>query len=170
MDSKLFIILISFVFLLGCVSQQEKSTGQQLQTTFVLTENIEDNSSENKTEEPVPTPMTPEITSLVVSTDKDVYSSREIISIHVMVSVVGDIPGVSITINGVKNTRGRDILSKSELLHLTGGNTTANFTLELPYCSSCSGMPRGAYHIYALATKENQTLAQANTTFNFSYS
>lgn len=156
-------VLITILFL-GCV-QQETGGTQQYEATLVL----EDNTTvENQTlaEQPAPEP---EITLLSVSTDKPTYGSRETVTVLVRALVVGDIPGVTMNVNGVHTTRGIDLLQQNELMHLRDGNNTANFTLELPYCSSCSGMPPGVYYIYAGAVRDNQTVAQANCSFNFSY-
>ncbi|MFH1447780.1 MAG: hypothetical protein ABIG39_02865 [Candidatus Micrarchaeota archaeon] len=162
-------IMVLAILVLGCPSLQQE-TGQEAQgqqLVFIINETGENETLANNTYPSPPPPPESRITDFGIRMDKDEYSSQETANISVDITVDGDIPGVLVSVHGVITTRERELLNKDQLLFLRPESNTANFTLMLPYCSSCSGMPPGTYLIYAKATKDNETLAETNHSFNF---
>jgi hypothetical protein len=162
---KITVILAALLLLFGC--SQEKPAQPDNQNIIVLGPGNEE-LIVNQTNQTPEEPKAPKITSLSVSTERPVYYSREKINIKNEIAADGEILGVLVHVYGIETTRRTQLLDQNLQVNLSDGTNLANFTLDLPYCSYCSGMPPGTYYIYASALKENQTLASANCSFNFS--
>ena len=162
---KITVVLAALLLLFGC--SQEKPAQPDNQNIIVLGPGNEE-LIVNQTNQTPEEPKVPKITSFSVSTGKPTYYSREKINIKNEIVADGEIPGVLVHVYGIETTRRTQLLNQNLQVNLSVGTNLANFTLDLPYCSTCSGMPQGTYYIYASALKENQTLASANCSFNFS--
>ncbi len=162
---KITVILAALLLLFGC--SQEKQAQPDNQNIIVLGPGNGE-LIVNQTNQTPEAPKTSEIISCSVSTERLVYYSREKINIKNEIAADGEMPGVLVHVYGIETTRRTQLLDQNLQVNLSGGTNLANFTLDLPYCSTCSGMPPGTYYIYATVLKENQTLASANCSFNFS--
>jgi hypothetical protein len=167
-----YAVLLAILFFIGCIGgPPARDAGAN---TFVLGEDLLDVDGDWQRPTMGQPPATqqeetrPEITSFSVSTDRASYHSRETISITVNYSVLGEIPGVRFSAVGIRNKWGNDLLRWDKLAYLREGDWSESFPFELPYCSSCSGLPPGTYHVYAEAFLDNETMARANCSFMFS--
>jgi hypothetical protein len=92
-------------------------------------------------------PGTSRITS--VTTDKDLYHSKEIMNITVLVSSQGDMSNTTLRIHGIQSRDGDFQLDKEIPVNLSPGLNTLVYGHQLPSCSSCSGLSAGTYQIEA---------------------
>ncbi len=167
--NKTIALLIVLALVFGCASKENGEPGA-LVLGKDLVEAVETNGNitwENQTAAPRPEPE-PAIKAFTISTDKPAYVSREKIKITAELEVHGEIQGTTIEVYGIVNSMRRQLLSQNKLLYLKNGTNEANFTFDLPYCSSCSGMPGGTYWVFAKAVNNNETLSESNCSFNFS--
>lgn len=92
-------------------------------------------------------PGTARITS--VTTDKDLYHSKERMNITVLASSQGDMSNTTLRIRGIQSRDGDFQLDKEIPVNLSPGLNTLVYGHQLPSCSSCSGLSAGTYQIEA---------------------
>ena len=83
-----------------------------------------------------------------VTTDKDVYTSQEIMNIEVNISSGGDIENVSLYLVGISTGQARGLNEKRHI-DIKEGKMTLNFNYLIPYCSvsGCSIIKPGEYTV-----------------------
>jgi len=90
-------------------------------------------------------PGTASITN--VSTDKDLYHSKEVMNITVLVSSQGDMSNTTLRITGIQNKYGEYQLDDEIPVNLSNGRNIIPYEHKMPTCSSCSGLSAGTYQI-----------------------
>ncbi len=80
-----------------------------------------------------------------VSTDKDLYHSKETMKIAIMVRSSGQMDNTTVRIEGIEDKNGRMRLSHSMPAQITSDQTVVNYSYELPSCSKCAGLDPGDY-------------------------
>ncbi|MFH1470881.1 MAG: hypothetical protein ABIF01_03985 [Candidatus Micrarchaeota archaeon] len=167
---KIFAVLLALVLILGCTSEQNQQPSPGVEIKQVNSNNQSIESVPVPMAEPSPPPPLPEPKLLLfsISTEKDSYISTEELTATVALEVQGELPGVRVTVHGVENLNEIELLNQNGVIHLKEGNSSLNFTINLPSCSYCSRLPAGEYWIFAEAQEDNQTLALANCSINFS--
>ncbi len=90
-----------------------------------------------------------ELAIVSFSTDKDLYSAREEMTISLSLHAPEEISNASIKVTGVKSTKGVYYVQYSSQQDLTAGENTITFTKKLPSCSRCAGISQGTYLIDA---------------------
>jgi PGF-CTERM protein len=86
------------------------------------------------------------------STDKDIYSANEQMSVLLSVYAPEDIPDVVIEVEGVKSKSGANKVYIKLTENLIAGENLINCSQKLPPCSSCAGISQGTYFIEAKLT------------------
>jgi rhodanese-related sulfurtransferase len=86
------------------------------------------------------------------STDKDVYSAKEEMTVFLSAYSPENISNALIKVSGVNSSKGVTYVTYSNALNLTAGETTIQFTKKLPSCSRCAGISQGTYVIDASVT------------------
>lgn len=102
-----------------------------------------------------------EIKIVSFSTDKDVYSARENMSVFLSVYSLEDVSNVRIEVSGVKSTKGVYYISFSNETNLIAGLNNVTFNRTLPSCSKCAGIAEGTYIINASVTYGGEEVATA---------
>ena len=97
------------------------------------------------------------------STDKDVYSAKEEMTIFLSVYSPEDISDVSIKVSGVKSRKGVYYVSYSSKQNLTAGENNVSFNKTLPSCSSCAGISQGTYVIDASVTYDDEVVTATHS-------
>jgi hypothetical protein len=92
-------------------------------------------------------PGTARITS--VTTDKDLYHSKEVMNITVLASSQGDMSNTTLRLHGIQDRYGDFQLDQEIPVNLSPGLNTLVYSHQLPSCSSCSGLSAGTYQIEA---------------------
>ena len=82
-----------------------------------------------------------------VTTDKDLYHSKEIMNITVTVSSQGDMSNATLRFKGIQNLHGDFQINTEIPANLSPGLNTLVYKHELPRCSSCSGLNAGTYQV-----------------------
>ena len=90
-------------------------------------------------------PGTARITS--VTTDKDLYHSKEIMNITVLANSQGDMSNTTLRLRGIQDRHGDFQLDQESPVNLSPGLNTLLYDHQLPSCSSCSGLSAGTYQI-----------------------
>jgi len=90
-------------------------------------------------------PGTARITS--VTTDKDLYHSKEVMNITVLASSQGDMHNTTLRLRGIQSQHGDFQLDEEIPVNLSPGLNTLVYDHQLPSCSSCSGLGAGTYQI-----------------------
>ncbi|MCU0631364.1 MAG: hypothetical protein MUC66_00100 [Methanolinea sp.] len=93
-------------------------------------------------------PASASITS--VTTDKDLYHSKEIMKIAVSIRSQGDMGNASLRLLGIQDRYGDFQLHQEVPVNLSPGPHTLVYDHQLPTCSSCSGLAAGTYQIEVL--------------------
>lgn len=164
---------LSFILLLGCTQEKLK---EQNENVFILGKDLAEKnetmnqtrqSSQNQTRVLPEQPQEPKLSSFTVETGNPAYVAMEQANFTVTLHSESEIPGVRVLVYGVQLKSGRNLLDDNRLLYVRPGLNTANFALELPSCSTCSGMLAGEYNVFAKAVMGNRTLAESNCSFNF---
>jgi len=97
------------------------------------------------------------------STDKDVYSAKEEMTVYLSVYSPENISGALIKVSGVKSTKGVYYVSYSSEHNLTAGENNITFTKKLPSCSSCAGISQGTYVIDASVTYDDEVVTATHS-------
>ncbi len=90
-------------------------------------------------------PGTASITN--VTTDKDLYHSKENMTITVFANAQGDMSNTTLRITGIKNKYGEFQLDDEIPVNLSAGSNIIPYQHKMPTCSSCSGLSAGTYQI-----------------------
>jgi hypothetical protein len=90
-------------------------------------------------------PGTARITS--VTTDKDLYHSKEIMNITILANSQGDMSNSTIRLYGIQDRHGDFQLDQESSVNLSPGLNTLAYDHQLPSCSSYSGLSAGTYQI-----------------------
>jgi hypothetical protein len=99
-----------------------------------------------------------------VSTDKDVYHSKERMEINISIfsSKVQD--GYHVTVVGIMDSRGNLRLAEEQSVNLTEGENNVIFRYDLPICSRCAGLKAGDYFINVSVIDNRSIVANASHT------
>lgn len=118
---------------------------------------------------PTPIPLAPaspaDILFLSIKTDKEEYAPREMMSITVAVSAARPLRNVSVSLVGIRSSRGYDYLNQQRTADLAEGVNELNFSVTLPSCSSCSGVSFGEQNFTASLSHGGVQLRSATKTF-----
>lgn len=90
-------------------------------------------------------PASASITS--VTTDKDLYHSKETMKITVSLGSQGNMGNTTLRFLGLQDRHGAYQLDQEIPIVLSPGPNTVIYTHPLPSCSSCSGLTAGNYPI-----------------------
>lgn len=101
-------------------------------------------------------PATINITSL--ATNSGTYESNEHMDISVSVFASKALEDCNISVEGIRDSRGRMRLSDERHVNLTGGKNTFNFSYDLPVCSRCAGLGEGEYFVNASVIRNGTVL------------
>lgn len=82
-----------------------------------------------------------------VTTDKDLYHSKEVMNITVLAKLQGDMSNTSLKLRGLQDRHGDFQLEKEIPVNLSSGLNILTYDHQLPSCSSCSGLSAGTYQI-----------------------
>jgi hypothetical protein len=105
-------------------------------------------------------PATFNITSL--ATNSGTYKSNERMDISVLIFASKAAEDCNISVEGIRDSRGRMRLSDERQVNLTGGENTFNFSYDLPVCSRCAGLGPGEYFVNASVIRNGTVLATAS--------
>ncbi|OPX66655.1 MAG: hypothetical protein A4E37_01876 [Methanoregulaceae archaeon PtaB.Bin056] len=84
-----------------------------------------------------------------VSTDKDLYHSRDTMKISVSIESEGDLGNATLQLRGIEDRHGDCQLHKEIPVTVSKGSHIQVYDHKLPACSSCSGLNAGNYTINA---------------------
>lgn len=91
-----------------------------------------------------------------LSTDKQVYHSKEPMNITLDIYTSGDTEA-DIKVFGIKDRRNNYRLNRVEKRNLTSGINTISYSYTTPSCYGCAGINPGTKQITALVSCENIT-------------
>ncbi|MBP7715875.1 MAG: hypothetical protein KA094_01145 [Methanoregulaceae archaeon] len=100
-----------------------------------------------------------------VTTDKDLYHSKEVMNITVSASARGDMSNTTLKLVGIKSRHGDYQLDKEIPVTLTPGQNSLRYNHTLPTCSSCSGLSAGMYDIDVELVRNGTVVS--NMTYSF---
>ena len=95
---------------------------------------------------------------LAFTTDKDIYSAREEMSLYLTIYAPAELPDVIVSVEGVLSIKGVKYVTYSSKTNLTAGENLISFTKTLPSCSACAGIAQGTYYIEAKVTHGGEEL------------
>lgn len=98
---------------------------------------------------------------IYITTDKDVYHSKEVMIINISLISKETLDDVYIKVEGIKDRWGNNRLSKEIHTNLIKGLNIKTLDYELPPCSKCAGILPGEYYINASVAYNNE-MATAN--------
>ncbi len=171
LNSKHLLLLTVFVFLFGCVTNPDDFNGSDnfgvCDSYFTADGTC---ASDLNNQVPLQTDINntnpeslPKI-ELSVSTDKNVYSSNEDISVRLEVLCEKELPEVTVRIQGIK-PKSYAYISESRLVSLGEGINILEFFDQIPACTGgCGGVYPGFYDVNAVVEFEGNILASAKTT------
>lgn len=84
-----------------------------------------------------------------ISTDKDLYHSKEVMKIVISLGVQGEMGNATLQLQGMQDKHGGYQLMHEIPVTLSPGPHTIMYDHHLPACSSCSGLAAGTYLIDA---------------------
>lgn len=109
------------------------------------------------------TPGSPNAQITMVSTDRDMYHSSEVMTITVSLDSKRALDNTTVRIEGFEDRNGRNRLTHEINSNLSWGPNTFFYEYELPHCSSCAGLNPGEYNISVSLSREGEILDRANT-------
>jgi MYXO-CTERM domain-containing protein len=92
------------------------------------------------------------------TTDKDIYSAKEEMSLYLTLNASQALSEVLVTVEGVVSSKGVKYVTYSSKTNLTAGENLISFTKTLPSCSACAGIAQGTYYIEAKVTHGGEEL------------
>lgn len=104
-----------------------------------------------------------ELRIVALSTDKDIYTAREEMTIFLSVYSPEDINNASITVSGVKSEKGVYHVSYSNEHDLAVGENIISFKKTLPPCSTCAGISQGTYLIDASVIHDSKVVTAVHS-------
>lgn len=99
-----------------------------------------------------------------LSIDEESYQQGEKVSLNVSVFSQGQLENVSIVLSGIQTRFGRDYINLEKTINLKPGENLVEFSFNMPYCSSCSGVSPGKHEILVKVVYGNETIGLANKT------
>jgi rhodanese-related sulfurtransferase len=84
---------------------------------------------------------------LSFSTDKDVYSANEEMTVFLSMYSPENMSNVLVSVLGVRSNKGVNYVNFVSETNLTVGENKLTFTKKLPSCSRCAGIDQGTYFI-----------------------
>jgi len=90
----------------------------------------------------------PDIKSVIVDTDKDSYTSHELMEISVDIVSANIAEGLQLALYGIE-IGGKPRMYGVLPVNLTKGSNLIRYGYKLPACNSCSGLKPGIYKIHA---------------------
>jgi hypothetical protein len=97
-----------------------------------------------------PTPFGPvlpeDITSLEVYTDRDSYHTLDQMAIIVNITAARRLQGVNVSLVGITNSRGRNIMDTQQMMDLPQGESEHHFGFNVPSCTTCTGLSYGLHN------------------------
>lgn len=82
-----------------------------------------------------------------VTTDKELYHSKENMTITVFANAQGEMSNTTLRITGIKNKYDEFQLDDEIPVNLSPGRNIIPYQHKMPTCSSCSGLSAGTYQI-----------------------
>jgi rhodanese-related sulfurtransferase len=104
-----------------------------------------------------------ELAIVSFSTDKDLYSAREEMTISLSLHAPEEISNASIEVTGVKSTKGVYYVQYASQQDLTAGANTITFTKKLPSCSRCAGISQGTYLLDASVIHDSKVVTATHS-------
>jgi len=98
--------------------------------------------------------------NIALATDKDLYHSGEQIKINLNANSKKDINKATLYLYGIPNKYNEYTIYEIKEISLKNGENSFSFSLNLPYCNSCSGVKEGDYFIYTKIVKDNTLIGQ----------
>ncbi|MDY6931017.1 MAG: hypothetical protein SVJ22_03770 [Halobacteriota archaeon] len=98
-----------------------------------------------------------------ITSDRKTYYPNDLMTIILSIESSRDLDGVKITVEGIKDNRGLNKISKSYEKNLSEGINNITVEYITPYCSKCTGIDPGVYFINATVAYEDIIL---NSTHN----
>ena len=95
-----------------------------------------------------------------ISTDKELYISREISNITVTIESSDDLNNVTLKVYGIY-AKSRYYLDTANAVNLTSGTNVNNIIYNLPSCTGCAGISPGTYKIYAETIYNSTTISNS---------
>ncbi len=87
-----------------------------------------------------------DITSLEVYTDGDSYHALDQMAIVVNITAARRLQGVNVSLVGITNSRGRNIMDTQMTLDLPQGESEQHFGFNVPSCTTCTGISYGLHN------------------------
>ena len=104
--------------------------------------------------------------TISLSTDKDTYFERETLTLNASIVARADI-NATLSIFGIKSTRGNYAISEQREINLTAGKPQMlSLAYTLPSCSRCAGIESGAYNITAQVVYNGTVISESNVSVN----
>ncbi|HOT02775.1 MAG TPA: hypothetical protein PK069_01175 [Methanolinea sp.] len=100
-----------------------------------------------------------------VSTDKDLYHSKDTMKITVSFESNGEIGNATLHLRGIEDRHGDAHLHKSIPVHISKGMHIEVYDHTLPACSSCSGLNAGNYTINATLVQDGVQVSSMTHSF-----
>ncbi|MBN1763166.1 MAG: rhodanese-like domain-containing protein [Methanomicrobia archaeon] len=97
------------------------------------------------------------------STNKDVYSAKEEMSVFLLIYSAENISDALIKVSGVKSSKGVYYVAYSSTRNLTAGENNITFTKNLPACSKCAGISQGTYVIDASVKYDDEVVTATHS-------
>jgi rhodanese-related sulfurtransferase len=97
------------------------------------------------------------------STDKDVYSANEEMTVFLSVYSPENISNVLISVLGVRSNKGVDYVNFVGETDLVAGENKMTFTKTLPSCSRCAGIDQGTYFINLSVAYDAEVVEATNS-------
>jgi len=99
-------------------------------------------------------------TSISAAIDKNLYHSGEQIKLNLSVESEENADNADLYIYGIKDSHDEYSIYENKKINLKKGNNNFEYSLELPYCNSCSGVKEGDYPIYIKIIKDQTLIGQ----------
>ncbi|MBI5229214.1 hypothetical protein HY991_03825 [Candidatus Micrarchaeota archaeon] len=139
-----FSVLIA-ALLFGCINQ-ERGTLKEA-PKFSSGVNVSDTTSE---------------ISLQLDTDKEAYTARSTMVVSLRIDSNHRIENASVTVFGLTNKHGINLLKQVRTLSLDLGANYDNFTASIPSCSLCSGLAPGENWVNATVFVKGSAITNAS--------
>ncbi|MCX6814801.1 MAG: hypothetical protein NTY20_04100 [Candidatus Aenigmarchaeota archaeon] len=96
---------------------------------------------------------------MILNTDKETYYSGETMAVEV--NLTKGIENATLSIRGIKDSRGTYRIQKDYSILLGSVQNQVNFTFVMPSCYGCAGISPGEYEIFAELISGSVQLANA---------
>lgn len=99
-------------------------------------------------------------TSISAAIDKNLYRSGEKIKLNLAVESEKNMDDANLYIYGIKDSHNEYSTYENKKINLKEGNNNFEYSIELPYCNSCSGVKEGDYPIYIKIINDQTLIGQ----------